>query len=125
LIAIGHWGMLSVDAFQKPAQAPLPDFDTRSSRARPSEGQLSAVAALRARVPSVEVNFDAVLGAPQFISLSGGMLTGPDGQGKAIAPAAMAAFDKADPHRVTKAFLQEHSKLFGHGPEVLEKAHIK
>jgi len=44
--------------------------------------------------------------------------------GGGISIASLSAFQANDTNRATKAFLREHSKLFGHGAEALEQARI-
>ena len=88
-------------------------------------GQTAAAAELRARLPKARVDFDGVTGAPAMISVRDGLLTSAAGQGAAISAAALAGFAADDPNRVTKAFLTEHRKLFGFGPEALDQAKVK
>ncbi len=60
-----------------------------------------------------------------MVSVVDGLLTGAEGQGSAIPSATLAGVPADDPHRVTKAFLRQHSRLFGFGPEALDQARIK
>jgi hypothetical protein len=60
-----------------------------------------------------------------MVSALNGLLTGAQGQGPAITTAALASVATGDPHRVTKAFLAQHSKMFGFGPEALDLARIR
>lgn len=112
-----------------PAQRePLPNFDKRTEQANqptnvPS-AQADAQRELKSRLPKVRVDIDPLIGSPQMVSVPGGLLTGHDGKGAAVPQAALAKFDANDPHRVTKAFISEHRKLFGHGPEALDKARV-
>jgi hypothetical protein len=119
---------LLTPAFQPPEQPTLPNIDKREAVAPRQQGaiadQTKALTELRAQVPQIKVDFDPLIGSPKFVSVAGGLLSGPDGAGKAISPQA-GGYDKGEPHRATKAFLKEHSKLFGHGPEVLANARIK
>lgn len=128
-------------AHQAPARAPLPNFDQRTSRgaalasadAGPTAGsfrlltaaQKDAAVALLDRVPGLVVAGDRVVGAPRLVGVRGGFLTGPGGTGKAVTAATLNAFPKSDRHRVIKAFLNEHSSLFGHDATVLATARIK
>src|ERR1051325_1641280 len=75
--------------------------------------QEQAIATLRNAIPDVQVSRDTILGTPTFVSATRGFLTGPDGKGKGLSEASLQAVDAADPHRITKAFLNEHSALFG------------
>ena len=104
----------------------LPDFDRRYDNVR---GPVKLVAdrqaahkALQQRVPEARVMFDPLLGTPASITVQQGALSGPRGEGKAISTEAARAIDRKDPHHAVKAMLQEHRKLFGHGPEVLASA---
>ncbi len=71
------------------------------------------------------MDFDELLDSPKWISSTHGFLTGPEGRGGGITPKTLAEFSADDPDHVTKAFLREHSALFGHGPEVLDAARVK
>jgi uncharacterized repeat protein (TIGR01451 family) len=115
-------------AFGPSAAAPLPNFDKRADGLQtgdPVSGdQRSAEEQLRVRLPSARVDFDPVTGTPKMISAGDKFLSGTNGQGRAIAAATAAGF-AGDPHQATKAFLREHSRLFGYGPEVLDQARVK
>ncbi|MBI5384185.1 MAG: M36 family metallopeptidase [Verrucomicrobia bacterium] len=80
---------------------------------------------LHARVPRARVEFDPVVGSPKSVAASDGFLSGPRGEGRGISKAAADAFKADDPHHATKAFLQEHRALFGHGSEALDTAPVK
>ena len=116
-------------AFLPPARTPLPNIDPHSAAVAGSGAitaeQTQAAAELRSRLPRARVDFDEVTGAPAMVSVMNSLLTGAQGAGKAIAAATLAAVPANEPHRVTKAFLREHSKLFGYGPEVLDQAAVK
>ena len=115
-------------AFQQPANPRLPNFDNRSvapvAESTAPEGKAAAVGELRARLPSLKVEFHAITRSPKIVLNRDGFLSGPQGSGAAISQASLAGIPANDPHRITKAFIREHSKLFGHGPEALEKARI-
>src|SRR4030081_2517491 len=114
-------------AFLPPKRALLPDFDKRTGAVQgdqASEEQRATIEKLRASLPQATVDFHPLIGAPKFISAGESFLSGPNGAGKAVSASSAAAF-AADPHRATKAFLLEHSGLFGYGPEMLDKASIK
>jgi len=115
------WGFLP------PARVPLPNIDARgeTGAGAATTAQTAAAVELRARLPAARVDFDAVTGGPTMVSAVNGLLTGAQGQGPAITPAALASVAADDPHRVTKAFLAQHSKLFGFGPEALDRARIR
>ena len=116
-------------AFASQTQAELPNFDKRqeiiSLSAAPALDHRAALANLKARLPDARVDFDELLGSPKWITSVHGFLTGPEGRGGGISPKTLAEFSADDPYHVTKAFLREHSALFGHGPEVLDAARIK
>jgi len=120
-------GGRTVWAFQQPVRERLPNLDKRQSQSTFSNAvpaaKLAAMERVRGIVPGARVDFDGVTGAPKWIGSTSGFLTGPDGKG--LSPAALAAVPAQDPYRVTKAFIQEHRNLFGHGPEALEAARIK
>ena len=111
-------------AIRPPAQEPLANFDKRTAAAAPAAGPAAAVAALQARLPKARVDFEIITGSPKMVSGTDGFLTGPDGHGGGVSAATAAQFAADDPHRATKAFLQEHRALFGHGPEVLQPARL-
>ncbi len=115
-------------AFGPSAAASLPDLDRRVEGLQTSNAvsgdQQTAVEQLRVRLPSVRVDFDPVTGGPKMISAGDKFLSGTNGQGRAISAAVAAGF-AGDPHRATKAFLREHSRLFGYGPQVLNQARVK
>ncbi|MDQ3621958.1 MAG: M36 family metallopeptidase [Verrucomicrobiota bacterium] len=110
-----------------PPDDPQPEnFDRRRAEAAPpaiaEEPQLQAAKTVSARVQAAQIAWDEITGAPKFISSPRGFLTGPQGEGGAVAAAADAV-PAADPLRPVKAFVSEHRELFGHGPEALEAAH--
>ena len=115
--------------YQKPSHRSLPDFDKRAATSTNAPAVAAeharAAASLHARVPNLHLDLDERTGAPRFVSARNGFLSGPRGQGKAISAEAAQAFPANDPHQPIKAFLQEHSALFGHGPEPLARARLK
>src|SRR5215472_6712784 len=116
-------------AFVQPANLPLPDFDKRaratSGQEVVSREQRRAVEQLQGRQPHAQVAFDPITGGPRFVWFGGKFLTGSNGLDGAIPAATVSKFAAGDPHRATKAFLQEYRDLFRHGPEVLERARVK
>ena len=115
-------------AFQQPTNPPLPNVDNRRGAPVPESAapndKAAAVAELRARLPRVRVDFHPVTQSPKLILNPEGFLSGPGGNGGAISGAGLATVPDNDPNRITKAFVREHSQLFGHGPEALEQARI-
>ena len=106
----------------------LPNFDLReqsASKAAPGLPQEKQAAAekLRGYDRQLKVEFDPVTRSPRFAGSAGGFLTGAAGEGKTVQSAG--AIPASDPHRGVKAFLNEHSKLFGHDARILDAAIIK
>ncbi|MBC8094919.1 MAG: hypothetical protein H7Y43_03810, partial [Akkermansiaceae bacterium] len=113
-------------ASRQPNREPLPNFDKRTGQeaGSPTPERQAALATLRAKVPGVKVEFEGVTGAPRMISVADGFLSGASGQGKAVSAATAARFN-SDPDRATKAFLEEHRALLGHGAEALSGSRVK
>jgi len=109
-----------------PSVAPLPNFDKRleSPQGKPTPTAKAAIGLLQERVPGLKVDFDAVIGSPKIVSATDGFLTGPDAGGAVGSAANLTGIAVDDPNRVTKAFIQEQSALFGHGPELLDQARV-
>lgn len=113
--------------------ATLPNLDRRHAAALPLAAsnaaggvaaRQEAATALRGRVKNLRIEFDALLGTPAFVGSVQSLLTGPGGRGGAISDAALDRFSDGDPHRVVKAFLDEHAALFGHDAEILGTARV-
>ena len=81
---------------------------------------------LRNRLPAVQVDRHRIHGSPKWIASRQGFLTGPSGQGRAMAGAVAPkrALTPDDPHRVVKAFVDEHAGLFGHDATMLERSPV-
>src|SRR5436190_21245571 len=109
----------STFAFQQPAAPRLPNFDNRIippvQQSTPSNDKADALTELQKRLPNLRVDFDPVTRAPKVILNRDGFLAGVNGSGGGVSATSLANLPATDPHRITKAFLQEHSKLFGHG----------
>lgn len=108
---------------------PLPNYDKRKQApvaaiAAPNAAKANARSVLQSRVPDLQLTADKVLGTPRLVSAQRGYLTGPQGRGGAISPAFLDAVPAEDPQRITKAFLNEHSALFGHDASALDSATI-
>jgi uncharacterized repeat protein (TIGR01451 family) len=115
-------------SFVPPGHAPeLPDIDKRrEAQAKPlPPAKAAAAAKLRGQVRGLRVEHDGLLQSPKQVSSTAGFLSGPDGEGLAIAAAAARALPANDPHRAVKAFLNQHRTLFGHGAEALDQARLK
>ncbi len=120
-IVLPAWGLLPSKT------AELGNYDKRVRAAVPVQGLTasseSAVAALKISVPDVRISKDSLLGTPSQITAAYGFLTGPGGRG--VSDTSLAAFPADDPHRVVKAFLNEHAALFGHDAGVLSSTRIQ
>ena len=89
---------------------PLPDLDRRqlsaASGLESSKARQEALERLQAAIPGVTVDFDPVTGSAKWVASNTRLLTGPSSDGL----------------ETVKAFLAEHSEVFGHGPELLDTA---
>ena len=103
----------------------LPNFDRRASgqQALIAPERRTALETLNARLPDAVVDFDE-LARPKWVRSQQGFLTGSNGQGRAVSAEARAQYAAQERHAATKAFLREHSSLFGFGPEALVGARI-
>jgi outer membrane protein assembly factor BamB len=119
----------SLDAFNDPPQAILPNLDTRLIGQQPqrldSQRQIAADA-LKARIRSVRIELDEVTSSPKWIHADG-FLSRPD-FGAVPPPGGAGALplllSQPDIYRPIKRFLDENFNLFGHGSEVLSSARI-
>src|SRR5580700_6970617 len=98
----------------------LTNFDVRLAL---SNTNAPAVTRLKSTVPNARVRFDGITGSPAWITSPTGFLTGPQDAG--ISTAALSRSSAAGSNFVVRAFLEDHSDLFGHGPEVLDNALVK
>ena len=120
----------SLDAFDEPGgEHGLPNIDKRL-QAQPADKQLpaakvSAAGKLIGQLRGLRVELDPLRQSPKHIASTTGFLTGPNGEGTTITAAGVRAIPATDQHRVIKAFLSEHRNLFGHGPEILDRARLK
>lgn len=131
---------LTAWASRTPNRAPLPDVDQRKAASpkapvalaspvpspaplTPAQGEAFAV--LQQRVPGAIVSRDPIVGSPRLITASQGFLTGRNGLGGAVSAEALNAYPQSDPHRVVKAFMDEHSRLFGHDASALDAAEVR
>ena len=125
LTFVGH----SARAFQHPDDAELPDFDVRR-RTAPLTNTFSAaheagVQRLNSRIADLQVGMDEIPHRPGFVSRRNGFLTGTNGSGAVISQSALNAILANDPHRVTKAFLNDNPGVFGHDASALTNSVIK
>jgi uncharacterized repeat protein (TIGR01451 family) len=102
--------------------SPTPSVDKRHALRAPalSNEKKNAQHKLEQLVPSVNVSVDPILNSPHWVQANDGFLTGPNGQGRGLANNAQNA--NGNHQAIVKAFLNEHSALFGHGGEVLDNA---
>lgn len=114
--------------FRPPELPPVPNQDKRQHAANDASTgpeQRQARDQLRKQVTDLRLTFHPVTGAPTFLGSARGFLSGPNGQGRGLAPKANGPGQPLEPHDVVKAFLKEHRNLFGHGDEALDRAAIK
>src|SRR5439155_16532306 len=93
--------------------------------AAPARDKETAAERIRSRVKEARVDVDEITGSPKFIGSQQEFLSGPNGSGRAISTASINAIPASDPHRVVKAFVNEHNALFGHGAEALHAARLQ
>ena len=117
---------LDANAFRKPDKAPLPDMDVRQKAGTnlPPTERKASLAHMQSLQPGVKTSFDPLIGSPRLVASAESFLSGRNGSGRGISPEVAARFAN-DPNGSTKAFLEEHHGLFGHGSEVLPQARIK
>jgi len=111
-------------AFRAPEHAHLPDLDKRAPQPV-AASKKSAALSLRNAAPLVTVQLHPITHGAAFVTAKRGFLSEPEGKDRALGAAAWNAIPKNDPHRPTKAFLQQHRALFGHGPEALTAATLQ
>ncbi|MBX7209074.1 MAG: M36 family metallopeptidase [Verrucomicrobiaceae bacterium] len=93
---------------------PLQDVDVRQPPAASPHGDAvrdAAAAALRQKVPGVQIDFDLVTGGPKNVTVPGRFLASPSGTTKL----------DHDPNAAVREFLDANRALFGHGAAALEK----
>ena len=121
--------VLNTLAVQPPALTPLPYLDARPLPAA-NGNQLSAahetaLQRLNCCFTDLRVGLDEREHRPIFVSRRDGFLTGPEGDGPVISKTRLALQPAIDPHRVMKAFLDEHAGVFGHNSAALTNAVVK
>ena len=113
----------------KPTHRPeVPNFDLRTSAAIAPQAKSqrdNGRAHLSALLPSAALDEDPLLRSPKFIRTQDGFLTGPNGHGRGVSAKTAQAVPANDAHLPIKAFLNEHSALFGHDSRVLNNARVK
>jgi hypothetical protein len=90
---------------------------TRTDVSVKEGARAAAVERMKLRNPTVQIATERITGAAIGITVPGELLTGPGGKGGVMPEHAVV--DAADKHGSLKAFLNEYSDLFGHGPEIL------
>lgn len=124
-LAVASGGM----AFLAPSDPTLPNIDTRLSglqtQAALGPDDQEATNRLKGRVRNVQIHVDRITGRPASMYSTEQLLTGADGEGKAVPRERAAGIPRSDKDRPVKAFLKEYRNLFGHGPEALEQARVR
>ena len=93
-------------------KAKLADFDARVTDARkPDADRAQAAAALRAKIPGVDVQFDRITGSPSHIIVTGKLLTD-------------AARQAGDVYAPVRQFVNENAELFGHDATALNDSRV-
>src|SRR6266508_989975 len=106
-------------AFREPDQPALPDFDLRLGPQPPALDiqRRAAAEQLKARIPGVRIDLDAVFAAPKWILNTEGYLSRTDFldalsppalPGRNPSPLLAVHASQADPHRAVKIFLDEN-----------------
>src|SRR5262245_22626399 len=113
----------------RPTHRPdLPNFDNRTPAAKSAAETAQrnqGKSHLTALLPEAVVDLDPLVGTPKLIRARDGFLSGPNGRGRAVSVAAAQALPAGDSLLPIKAFLNDHSALFGHGAEILNGARVK
>jgi uncharacterized repeat protein (TIGR01451 family) len=109
---------VAAHGFWAPDHERLENLDRRRPET-PTREQADAVPQVQHTVPGIRVDFDPILASPSFIASPHGFLTGSNGLGLAVTKPSLDAIPAGDRDAATKAFLNEHAALFGHGAEVL------
>lgn len=114
-------------AFQKAAHSEeLPPVDKRARVSKElSAAKQAALGQLKAVVPGARVTFHEKLGTPAWVASPQSFLTGPKGLSKAGRVPVAPVLPENTPYRPVKAFLNEHSALYGYGPAILDTARVK
>ena len=113
-----------------PKRATLPNFDNRLAKSPgpaelPGDGR-TALVALQASIPGVQVDVDPLTKTPKFIHSTQGFLTGPNGQSLgSFSGSGSQTSGGADAYQPVRAFLNAHQALFGFGAEILSNATTK
>lgn len=105
----------------------LPNIDRRTIPAADSLAPVkrAAAAKLTSQIPGLRIEHDSLRQSPKHILSTTGFLTGPSGEGVTVTAAVAGTVPVTEQHRAVKTFLAAHAPMFGHGPEVLDKARIK
>src|SRR5262249_35769943 len=126
-MAVLAFGCERAAAAPKPFAPRLENFDRRAPAptgpGRTRRARNDAIENLQRQVPDLELEFDPFTDAPSFVRSRTGLLSVPQGA-EGGAPAAARA-GLGDSHAATKAFLNEHRDLFGHGAEALAAARVQ
>ena len=116
-------------ALLAPVQNLLPDFKPAPAEASVPAADFQerqdALRVLRNRLPKVVVDLDPQTGSPRRILATESFLTGSNGIGKAVSGKGAVGLAADHPQRAIRAFLSEHERLFGFGPEALDQARVR
>lgn len=106
---------LLTSAFRTPERAPLPNFDKRTHNSS------AAIAAKSRQIPDFNVTLDPVTESAVHVTAKFGFLTGANGYGGFANLPSLKTMPANDSNRVTKAFIQQHREIFGHGADALNQ----
>ena len=126
MLATAH--LLQIASLKADPNLALANFDKRHRADNKPENvggdQQKGLAHLADLAPEAKVSFDAIVGSPRWISSRDSFLSGPNGLGKGISRNAHRGIDAGDVHKAVKAFLNEHSLLFGHDATALTRSRV-
>ncbi len=100
-------------------------FDTPPADPTLTPAKAAAANKLAGQIPGLRVEPNPLTRSAKHVASTTGFLTGPSGEGPAISAAAAGAVPPGDQHRAVKTFLASHAPLFGHGPELIERARLR
>lgn len=124
IASITTWANITASYALMPPQNPLlENYDLRLQN-KPAGQALAPeqTSVLKARVEELNISFHNIFGTPDYISSRAGFLTGPQGKGVSVTAAFANAIPDDDKYKPLKAFLNEHSGLFGYDSSILNSA---
>jgi hypothetical protein len=123
--AVAVLPFLTATAFAAAHHEPLPNYDKRAGKvAQPNAARKAAMAKVAKKVQTAKVSEDPLIGGPAHVASTTEFLTGKNGRGKAVSAAVADSIPDNDAHKPAKAFVKEHSAMFGFGPEALDAAKV-